>query len=528
MAVDGLKTSIECFVAELQQFKEHLLSWRKPPVAGLDRMLETQSKLLAAGVNDKPALQASLDMLKFDLALWNVVKRCRGLVALKQYYRADWDFVLDRPAGGGHGAGGEKSAVKVVHSHESRVKGQQVCIDAVVDAGATWIRLLTISERRLIFELAESSAWNSDCESDMEPDAEGSNAKPGPYHSLSDYTGIKVVRKAAAIVAAAKNQRFRYRRPRVHILLPMLKEGKIEQIDRVIAQIRQLGDDQITVVVDTGNGAFLRHVPDSPPIRTILSNLVVDELQHVTGTVNLDISWLIALSSDLSHECSLKPFAAGSCPGLSVGDAKTPAAIREACGQSLCETLYPSLAGRKLVCTSSAADRVWAIANTLATGTELERLRLVLPRTEADLATAKTLGPEGLRVKLADMSVYGVPVNIDLPINIIDDGFTRDVSGLIAAGRLPSAASAVAIRLKEPNRSIFLFGWATGHTTLTAHSAIANRIKRSLELNRQSSDDAGPDVFVRWATRSFDAKEKPDDWVSSRRRTSQTSVVDGY
>ncbi|TLD29145.1 hypothetical protein PspLS_04000 [Pyricularia sp. CBS 133598] len=499
MAVDHLQARLNGFVAELRQVKEHIASLNKEPVIGLDRLLETNEKALAPAIFGKRFHQVARNNLDFDSRLWNIVKRCRGLVALKQSYRADWDFVLERPA----------ETDGKINPGVSRTDHQHVTVDAVVDGGATWIRLLAISERRLLLELADSGAWDFDCDSATGSDDEYSNFKQSSCHCGHDCDSIQTIRKAYAVIMAARNQRFKYRHPRVHILLPKLEEGKIEQIDRVIERIRLLGDDHVTVVVDCGNSAFLRHAHNPPPLFRVLSTLVVDELQDITQTVNIDISWLIALTSDLSHERSAKPFASNSL-SLSVGDAKTPAAIREACGRSLCKTLYPTLAFRKLVCTRSAAERVWSIARTLATPTELARLRLLVPLTEEDITAARNRGPKGTRERLADMSVHSVPENICLPVDINDDGFTQDIGALIDSGHLPRVSPAVVNKLQEPNRSIFLFGWAQGFTTLTANSAMVNRIKRTLELNRTGARERGPDVFVRWVTRSFDAKEKPD------------------
>ncbi|TLD06442.1 uncharacterized protein PgNI_09022 [Pyricularia grisea] len=492
MVVDNLQARLNAFVAELRQLKEHIVSLNKEPVIGLDRLLDANEKALAPGIFGKRFRQVARNNLDFDSRLWNIVKRCRGLVALKQNYRPDWNFVLERPA-----------ETRAIADH------QHVQVDAVVDGGATWIRLLAISEQRLLSELADSGAWDFDGDSAAGSSDEYSDSKPLSCHCGHDCDSFKTFRKANAVVLAARNQRFKYRHPRVHILLPKLEEGKIEQIDRAIERIRLLGDDNVTVVVDCGNSAFLRGAHNPPPLFRVLSTLVFDELRDITSTVNLDISWLIALTSDLSHERSSKPFASSSL-SLSVGDAKTPAAIREACGRSLCKTLYPTLAGHRLICTRSAAERVWTIAKTLATPTELERLRLLVPLTEEDMTAADNRGPEETRRRLGNMSVHSVPENVCLPVHIEEDNFVQDISMLIDLRNLPRVSQAVADRLEEPNRSIFLFGWSQGITTLTANSAMANRIKRTLELNRTGTHERGPDVFVRWVTRSFDAREKPD------------------
>ncbi|TLS24123.1 hypothetical protein PpBr36_08828 [Pyricularia pennisetigena] len=510
MPVDSLQARLNGFVAELRQVKEHVASLNKDPIIGLDRLLEANEKALAPGIFGSRFRHVARNNIDFDSRLWNIVKRCRGLVALKQSYRADWDFVLERPAET-HAFMSEKQKVASsdgINTGASRADHPHVTVDAVVDGGATWIRLLTISEQRILLELADSGAWDFECDSAAGSDDECSDSKRRSCHCGHDCDSIKTFGKANAVVMAARNQRFKYRHPRVHILFPKLEEGKIEQIDRVIERIRQLGDDHLTVMVDCANSAFLRNAHASPPLYRVLSTLPVDELQYITRTVNLDISWLIALTSDLSHEPSSKPFASG-CLSLSVGDAKTPASIREACGRSLCMTLYPTLASRRLVCTRSAAERVWTIAKTLATPAELERLRLLVPLAKEDVTAARNRGPRETRRRLADMSVHSVPEDVCLPVYTEDDDWVQDTDSLIQSGKLPRVSPAVADKLEEPNRSIFLFGWAKGYTTLTANSAMVNRIKRTLELNRTGARERGPDVFVRWVTRSFDAKEKP-------------------
>lgn len=97
-AVNHLQARLNGFVTELRQVKDYMASLNKEPVIGLDRLLDANEKALAPGLFSKRFYQIARNNLDCDSRLWNIVKRCRGLVALKQNYRADWDFVLNQLA----------------------------------------------------------------------------------------------------------------------------------------------------------------------------------------------------------------------------------------------------------------------------------------------------------------------------------------------------------------------------------------------------------------------------------------------
>jgi hypothetical protein len=61
---------------------------------------------------------------------------------------------------------------------------------------------------------------------------------------------------------------------------------------------------------------------------------------------------------------------------------------------------------------------------------------------------------------------------------------------------------------QDINQSVFLSGWAAGHTTITSNRIASKAIERAVEDNRKSDDEAGPRVWICPTARSLVAKEK--------------------
>ena len=151
--------------------------------------------------------------------------------------------------------------------------------------------------------------------------------------------------------------------------------------------------------------------------------------------------------------------------------------------------LYPVLRGRKLLTTETAAKQCKAIVETIGNDAEKARWRALLDTTD------KTSALEKLRSK----TDHETPGDLELPICIVRE----DEIPAGAAPRSPISErllGVVGATLSGINRSVFLFGWRTGFSTISSNNNMVREIENLLEENRAvdgSEDDvAAPETWV--------------------------------
>ena len=378
-------------------------------------------------------------------------------------------------------------------------------MDIVAKDGEVWIKVSTITESRLLFEKAKAGWEELDSDSDTEGEekdgrrivAEGADPVPigdDDYGSEDeDDDRVELLKIAEDLNRAAKKVYIRYRHPQILFILPKITEGHNSAVDAILTEIRSTGA-RVQCTSETpppdpsSNGTSDDHNTETPTdLNTTFSRLLIDPLVHLTPTLSIDCTILLALVSDLSHS-TLEPL-----PTLH-------RAIRrqidlEANEKLLPSSLYPAMVGRDLVCTSLAAKRMREIVEQI--GTPSERLRTELLLGEGEAGSGKA--PTKLRAAFAETSEYAVPGDWRLPIRVEDGAY--DLSAL------PAVAVRVEEELTDINRSVFFYGWTRGYTTVSSNRTVAKLIEGVVE-NEGEEGDVGPMVWLCATARSLVGKEK--------------------
>lgn len=163
--------------------------------------------------------------------------------------------------------------------------------------------------------------------------------------------------------------------------------------------------------------------------------------------------------------------------------------------QLLPSIVWPACGTRKLVCTREAVVRAQEIVDTIGTNTEKQRMELLFDSNH-----------ESMRDKLAEefqkLSEYSIPLDWQLPISVVDVDIPTIVS------ELPLVAKDVSNVLTGVNQSVFLYGWASGLTTISSNRVVAKEIEATIEANRGSVDVQGPEIWLSPMARSLVGKEK--------------------
>ncbi|MCJ1431296.1 hypothetical protein MMC27_000647 [Xylographa pallens] len=492
---DALLTKCHELLDELEKFQTFLLQEKKEHTVQLRQFrnsvfseLKSLEKLAQADPTEERTIHTLRSSnLPFYSAVWTAAKSCKGLVLFnKRFY---WDTPAGRPINGGLKPRRKRSAL----------------VDIVAEDGEVWIKVSTITESRLLFEKAKAGWEELDSDSDTESEQQDGRRVVAEGADLvligdEDYGSddedddrVELLKIAEDLNRAAKKVYIRYRHPRILFILPKIKEGHTSAVDAILAEIRATGA-KVKCASDMSpsgsfkQGASVNHNTEaSAALTTTFSRLLIDPLIHLTPTLNIDCTILLALVSDLSHS-TLDP-----SPTLH-------RAIRrqidlEANEKLLPSNLYPAMAGRDLVCTSLAAKRMREIVEQI--GTPSERLRTELLLGEGKAGIGKT--PAELRSGLAETSEYTVPEDWRLPIQVEDGAY--DLSAL------PAIAERVKEELTEINRSVFFYGWTRGWTTVSSNRTVAKLIEGLVE-NEGQEGDMGPPVWLCATARSLVGKEK--------------------
>lgn len=338
-----------------------------------------------------------------------------------------------------------------------------------------WIKVYNITDKRLLGDMAKEG-WSWDEDSDSDEDA----SQCGSEKSKSEVLEIPLYKIAVNLVNEAQEKRVRYRSPKIQLLLPRLVEGADKDIDKLLSMVRALG-----IMVMCGND-----IPRPPQIDEALGHMVIDEFSTFTDTLNIDCS-LLALVSDLSFSRVIEP------SRLKKWWKEQQIEEKE---RLLPTLLWPAMGSRKLVCTRESAAWMRELVDMIGTETERARMRLLFSED-----TSKSR--QELIADFQRYSDHEVPSDWQLPIMIID--FDQSLKR-----KLPRVVAAVEAELTDHNRSVFLYGWATGITTLSSNKVVARLIEKIIwEHNRHGGDVDGPHVWLS-RSRSLVAKPKPGHEVS--------------
>ena len=441
--------------------------------------------------------------LPFYEVIWQVAERCEGVVSLGtrsrrvSYADGKSEAVLSVQGPPGNNRGSVRS------------KKDAGSADIVADNGETWIKVSTITEKRLLFEMAKEG-WEG-CDRGFSEDHtdsdDGSGTQSGASHRARH--SLEIVRLAEDMMMAASSVRVRYRHPKIHFILPRISEGRLDEIDAIVEDIRKTG---ATVECAAELQSRLSgHPPafnSSTPAATF-SRMLPRAHPPLTTTLNVDCTMLLALISDISH------FNSQHLPNAPAGKYHSAIMrqIRSEESALLLESeIFPILVARRLHCTSHAARRMREIVQLMGTAAEKARAEIFFgERACIELSAAE------LRVKLKELSDHGVPPELQLPIEVV--AFDADV--MLAGDRSNFSTGMmlqVASGLSEINRSVFLYGWCQKIVTISSNRAVAKEIEKvvcQLLDTRdktggfiQPDDVAGPDIWVCDTARSLIGKEK--------------------
>lgn len=438
---------------------------------------EKQQADIDAEIEMRMVHALSSSNMPFYQAVWDIAKTCEGLLSMgKRFY---WGG-NERETAVGKG-GGDKQA--------NKDKRKSVFVDIVAADGEEWVKVSTISENRLIFEMAKKG-WEAASE-DEYSDSEGERPTRTVLRNFDgedpgtddDDDEMELIKLARDLRKASDAVRVRYRHPRVRLVLPKIGEGNVPEIDDVLAEVRSYG---ITVECQ---GQISRR-DDT----TDLVPLLPQPFKKFTSNLNVDCTLLLAIVSDLSHIDNIPVL-----PTFHKAIVRQIEVEREM--PLLPSELWPAMGSRNLVATQEAATRMREIVELLGTSTEKARMEIFLENPSAPEVDRQTLIQ-----RFQALSDHRVPEDWALPLRVVDP--QPDIKHALAEKRLPPVAEEVAKQLSDINHSVFMYGWAKDITTITSNRTIDRQIESTIEKSREDDELVGPNVWVCDTARSLVGKDR--------------------
>lgn len=361
---------------------------------------------------------------------------------------------------------------------QNGTKSKPVHLDLTTEYGHQWVKVSTVSEKRLVYEMAKLG-WNADSDSDDDlPMGDDEDDSLSVYRNASDLS------KASRVLWSGD------RHPRVSFVLTRLQEGKNAQIDKILNDIRKLPNLDLRIEPSLD--------PRDLSLEEAMPRMALDPFEGLTDTLNMDCTVLLSLASDLSHAPVNKEIWHKTA---------TKVQIEQERKEPILPTwIYPALAGRRLVCTAKCHEHFRRIVSEI--GTDAERVRAALLMGDEDVTSRGTI-PAQWR----EMSEHDVPQTLQFPVEVID--VSEELGHLSMDDETPRLSSKrladkISSQLTPLNSDIFMYGWRTGQTTITSNFNVTRRIIDLLNQHRKEDeqDILGPSIWSRAPSRSLIAKEK--------------------
>ncbi|ERS97441.1 hypothetical protein HMPREF1624_05608 [Sporothrix schenckii ATCC 58251] len=562
----GLVARWAVLIAEYEAFQEALrvgvqqLHW--PGVRQYISMLHAearQTKRLAAGAfEDEPEkrrgeMRLAVTTLAAKEGMWRVIKTCRGVMALdRRFPKPLPSLTVAAAAAAGPPQEGTPERTKWVLASQQRrrrmydvsadsgSRTEGMFVNAVVDNGRSWMRVLTTTNAQLLVEMAENGwEWGL---------AEGEDDGEQGDDALADISDMSLVILALGLIEAAHANCVRGAYPHIYILLTRMdetaeddgtasqeeaekKKQECAEIARYLGKVRRgltaraarlpPDIDGCRLQIEIHSARDLRTTAQPPSdLQVALQRLLPDLSNRLTPTLNIDTSILITLTSDITNSSvEVRDWHPWQRVDEITREAKRPGGV-------LRSLMEDALCGRRLVCTREAAQAFRVMVYDMAQPSEQERARVLLGEGDKSGVDRQTLVN-----RYRELSAYpdAIPDDLMLPVVVetrpwgldtimsVSGLQSRDATPTLAqppcpSPALPAVASTIANEMNDthPTLSVFFYGWAMCYTTITTNLAARNRITRLLERHRTSSAEKDPLIWVCRTARSLNATNPRD------------------
>ncbi|OAL21158.1 hypothetical protein AYO20_11414 [Fonsecaea nubica] len=493
--LNSLQSRTRALLQEFQSYQAHLKARGKQQQVELRvfkrgiesevKSLEKIAHVLATSYSNPPCIVDKSDLqddespqlhalrssnLPFYEAVWGIAKSCRHITALGKKM-----FVV-----GNDNTFGKEILEDESVSRKAILRGvtkKETLVDIVADNGLQWVKISTLTEKRLLFEMAKEG-WETYGDRGEDSDAENGHT-PGTDDGSRGGGKLELVRLCEDLKTAAQEVRVQFQHPQLRVVLPNLREGIVPDVDAFLADLRATGaivecNMDIHKLVEERQLDLETLIPTAPTV-------------PLTSTINVDCTILLALISDISHYPSHQLLSTSVRKSETYHKAIVNQIDSEVSSPMLPNDIYPLLAARDLECTLHAAQRMREIVQCMGTPSEVNRAEILLGEGQYRDRPSSTL-----REAFGQLSMHAIPTTMRFPVRVVD----FDVNALFGPGStsvalnvesrqsFPTSVAARVrdrLRLTPINASVFFYGWASQIVTLTSNRTVASELHKAID-----------------------------------------------
>ncbi|RPB09255.1 hypothetical protein P167DRAFT_608064 [Morchella conica CCBAS932] len=388
-----------------------------------------------------------------------------------------------------------------------RRKKSSVSVDVVAQNGLQWIKVSTITNSRVLHEIAKAGWEESTSPYDSESETEDTPGHDQEENTQLATSSLSLIKMSKLMHKAAEQTRIQYLHPTVLFFLPNIHPSpSTPEIDTFLSALLATG-------ARIQCGPDLDLISPKPSLETMLQSLELTEsrrYENFSDVLNIDCTILLALISDISNAT------------VAVEPRFHPAILRQLEFEKelalLPNLLWPALRGRRMVCTNTARERFEEIVEIIGSENEKLRAELILDTRrknkrgqsagkdqyyydEDHMEPAKPQESPASRLKrFQEVSIHTVPEDILFPIVTLPEWESEE---LLEHSEEKECMTRVSKKLSQVNRSVFMMGWEKGYTTVTSNRTVAKLIEGQV-----GDGEKGPDLFVLDTARSLVGKAK--------------------
>ncbi|KAI8146980.1 hypothetical protein BJV82DRAFT_597303 [Fennellomyces sp. T-0311] len=221
------------------------------------------------------------------------------------------------------------------------MRNQTVKVDLVAEHGLVWIKVIARNAKGLRFDMAGLEVEDEDSSDEEE---EYDENFPTTIASEDAFNDLPIFKKARSYLRSAEAHQLHFKTPQVVFAFMRLQQEDVF-VERILARLREMG-----VVVHVGATGLQGSYCATPA--------------EITSSLNLDVSTVLALISEMSHQPCL--------PDQVDGEALQIQARREQIAPAL-PILRDIIKDKKLFMVQSAYDRLEQIVKVVGGQNEQTR-----------------------------------------------------------------------------------------------------------------------------------------------------------
>jgi hypothetical protein len=172
-------------------------------------------------------------------------------------------------------------------SKADMIKKESVKVDIVAENGLVWIKVIARNAKGFRHELAGLEWMDSESDDDDDSDVDEKKDEQQVQSENQVFDGLPIFKKAKSYLKSAEMHHVQFRKPVVVFAFMCIRPDEDVYVQRIMDRLKEMG-----VVV---------YQPSENSLPSCYMPLINDTAHYTTDSINLDVSSVLAIISQMSH-----------------------------------------------------------------------------------------------------------------------------------------------------------------------------------------------------------------------------------